>query len=794
MNECKDLVYVLEISKGVYGEEWKKVSKDTLNKVAKIQNILKNKVQKGEEFTDKDVRDVLLIKSQIPKSSRRIFQYLLGRNKPQVLLSLFNEENFKDLVRTTVIDKSIGFKEIPYYFEQITSKVKGIGRITLSAWISILRPDMFIPLGIIPSNLYAHVECPTLDESNVSEYYRIIQKSAKMAGISNLIEVAFYLIYFKNEIYPNLYVEIASKFISSAHVGKYLFFGYTGPLWEIEERRQTIPQPEDIVLHFLDNDFIGISRITQVRGLSKSRFENGHAYTEGIKLAEDGSIWNTSKTSIIKQLENFRLLSPTHKDIVDDLMNSNEYVVFIAELEPYTRSTQDILKRLIATGKLNIKSETLFNTRGIEIRKIKEKHKVYEMIMRMDKSPMLPDLTLTRYYLSMDYLYPPHLVSQFYTALKTKGFVILSGLTGTGKTKIAQELAELLDGSKNNLLFLSVRPDWRDSKPLLGYYNPLTGEYHKTPLLEFILRAKEDYEQNREKAMPYFIILDEMNLAHVEYYFADFLSVLESGRDDDGFTRESIKLHDNDAVETFQGIPRELKLPPNLYIVGTVNMDETTYSFSPKVLDRAFVVEFHDVELEEYPPERINLSEEEVEKLRNAVLDDLRGEKGKFLARSKEEINKAVRELKDTEYWRVLVELNKALEPYDMHFGYRIVDEIALFFINAKESWKVGIIEFENNNNENKVNNEIFDLALLMKVLPKFHGNREKLEEPLKAVLKLCLSESAGIDVQELRKENVIELLKNWEKEKENFRFKHTARKVLRMLRQLYEIGFASFS
>ncbi|MCD6524098.1 MAG: AAA family ATPase [Thermococcus sp.] len=403
-----------------------------------------------------------------------------------------------------------------------------------------------------------------------------------------------------------------------------------------------------------------------------------------------------------------------------------------------------------------------------------------------------PKRTTLRKYLSYKgYLYPLHLVSQFYTALKTKGFVILSGLTGTGKTKIAQELAELLDGSKNNLLFLSVRPDWRDSKALLGYYNPLTGEYHKTSLLEFILRAKEDYEQNREKAMPYFIILDEMNLAHVEYYFADFLSVLESGRDNDGFTKESIKLHDNEEVEIFQGIPKELKLPPNLYIIGTVNMDETTYSFSPKVLDRAFVVEFHDVELEEYPPERIKLSEEEVGKLRNAVLDDLRGENGKFLARSKEEINKAVKELKDTEhwkvYWEVLVELNKALEPYDMHFGYRVVDEIALFFQSAKESQDKGIVEF-------KDDDEIFDLALLMKVLPKFHGNRKKLEEPLKAVLKLCLSESAGINVQELRKENVIELLKNWETQKENFRFKHTARKVLHMLRQLYEIGFASFS
>lgn len=289
--------------------------------------------------------------------------------------------------------------------------------------------------------------------------------------------------------------------------------------------------------------------------------------------------------------------------------------------------------------------------------------------------------------------------------------------------------------------------------------------------------------------MPYFVILDEMNLAHVEYYFADFLSVLESGRDDDGFTREPIPLHEVGKVEKEQEIPRELKLPPNLYIIGTVNMDETTYSFSPKVLDRAFVVEFHDVDLENYPPQdsESELSPETINALKGLILDDLRGEKGKFLARSKEEANKAVRELKGTEYWRVLVELNGALEPYDMHFGYRVVDEIALFFQSARESWKSGIVEFENDD-------EIFDLALLMKVLPKFHGNRKKLEEPLKAVLKLCLSESAGIDVQELRKENVIELLKNWESGKENFRFKHTARKVLRMLRQLYEIGFASFN
>ncbi|WP_010480087.1 McrB family protein [Thermococcus zilligii] len=401
------------------------------------------------------------------------------------------------------------------------------------------------------------------------------------------------------------------------------------------------------------------------------------------------------------------------------------------------------------------------------------------------------DTTVTKlgeYLASKGYLYPSYLVAQFYTALKTKGFVILSGLTGTGKTKIAQELAELLDDSGKNFLFLSVRPDWRDSKALLGYYNPLTGEYHRTELLEFILEAKEYYEQKRRNARPYFVLLDEMNLAHVEYYFADFLSVLESGRDEEGFTREPLRLHDVDKVEE-EGIPKEIYLPPNLYIIGTVNMDETTYAFSPKVLDRAFVVEFHDVDLEKYPPETYEPASEAIESLKQTVLRDLKGPDKKFLARSKDELNEAVRELKDEhpDYWKTLVTLNKALEPYDMHFGYRVVDEVALFFKSAKESKEAGIVEFENYD-------EIFDLAILMKVLPKFHGNRKKLENPLKEALKLCLVEGSGLNVDELRSADIVKILEEWENQKTNFRFKHTSKKVLRMLRQLHEIGFASFS
>ncbi|RLI79283.1 hypothetical protein DRP04_09315 [Archaeoglobales archaeon] len=419
--------------------------------------------------------------------------------------------------------------------------------------------------------------------------------------------------------------------------------------------------------------------------------------------------------------------------------------------------------------------------------------------MKFKLEPLTPPTiqSLRGYYKSKGYLFPSSLISQFYVAIKTKGFVILSGLSGTGKTKLATEITELLRSNvvkyvpeyasekfiAKNSLFLSVRPDWRDSKPLLGYYNPLSGEYYETELLKFILRAKKDYEKNRKNAMPHIIILDEMNLAHVEYYFAEFLSVLESGRDNSELTRDSIKLHDVDKVAEKQGIPKEIKLPPNLYILGTVNVDETTYMFSPKVLDRAFTIEFRDVDLQGYPPE--NAENFDWSELQKTVIDDLR-RGGKFTAYAKDEINHAVNELKGTQYWKFLNELNKTLEPYDLHFGYRIIDEIALFYKNAKESQEKGVVEFEDDN-------EIFDLAILMKILPKFHGNRRRLEIPLKSVLKYCLESDSGLKVDELDSEKVKDLLENWQSKQSEFKFKYTAKKVLRMLRQLYEVGFSSF-
>ena len=158
-------------------------------------------------------------------------------------------------------------------------------------------------------------------------------------------------------------------------------------------------------------------------------------------------------------------------------------------------------------------------------------------------------------------------------------------------------VARIPDDAANNYVVVPVRPDWVDNRGLLGYLNPLTNEYSTTPFLNVLLRAGDEEERAEaagEKPHPFFVILDEMNLARVEHYFSDFLSALES--------REDIPLHEDEAVDSGESqsgprVPRKLKVPGNVLFTGTVNVDETTYMFSPKVLDRAFTIEFDQVDL-----------------------------------------------------------------------------------------------------------------------------------------------------------------------------------------------------
>ncbi|HEX8394971.1 MAG TPA: AAA family ATPase [Longimicrobium sp.] len=167
---------------------------------------------------------------------------------------------------------------------------------------------------------------------------------------------------------------------------------------------------------------------------------------------------------------------------------------------------------------------------------------------------------------------------RYHLALGTRGFVVLAGVSGTGKTWLAEAYARALGA---RYLVVPVAPNWTTNEDLLGYVNPLDGQYHDTPFSRFLRAAAAEYlaASERERApRPFHLVLDEMNLARVEYYFARFLSAMEL-RARDGTA--AIELAPDD----------EVLLPPNLLFIGTVNVDETTHGFADKVYDRAQLVE-----------------------------------------------------------------------------------------------------------------------------------------------------------------------------------------------------------
>ena len=205
----------------------------------------------------------------------------------------------------------------------------------------------------------------------------------------------------------------------------------------------------------------------------------------------------------------------------------------------------------------------------------------------------------------------------YITAIKSKPFLLLAGISGTGKSRIVRELAracwdetdaEYHAQKPRNFEIVQVKPNWHDSSELIGYVSRVSGDsvFVAGDFLKFVASAWNEPE------VPYFLCLDEMNLAPVEQYFAEYLSVIESRKvDNDGgiSTDPILKVH---AQQWFYNLVNELTdtedvrtrflsdgicIPQNLIVVGTVNMDETTFSFSRKVLDRAMTIEMNEVDL-----------------------------------------------------------------------------------------------------------------------------------------------------------------------------------------------------
>ncbi|MGH2510258.1 MAG: McrB family protein, partial [Ktedonobacteraceae bacterium] len=228
---------------------------------------------------------------------------------------------------------------------------------------------------------------------------------------------------------------------------------------------------------------------------------------------------------------------------------------------------------------------------------------------RMNEKILLD--AVQRYITARGYYFDDETLYNYHICLKTRPFVILAGISGTGKSKLSQLYAEAL-GNSTRYLRLPVRPNWSDDRYLLGYFDTITREYITEPAIEFLLEANAD-EDNL-----HFFCLDEMNLAHVEYYFSQFLSAMEEERPTD----RRITLLSKKVQQQMLSIPEQSEfarqlahvlIPTNLFFTGTINVDETTQPISDKVMDRANTLEFFHVDLEKIPqptdpPEPVHIS------------------------------------------------------------------------------------------------------------------------------------------------------------------------------------------
>ena len=298
------------------------------------------------------------------------------------------------------------------------------------------------------------------------------------------------------------------------------------------------------------------------------------------------------------------------------------------------------------------------------------------------------------------------------SSLSSKPFVILAGGTGTGKTRSAKLAAATIAGTAK-VEVIAVGADWTDNRPLLGFRN-LLAEGGKTyvapPALRTILTAVEN------PGKPHFLILDEMNLSHVERYFADFLSSMES--------KEPLKLHDSaESLKTEDGVsvPGKIAYPNNLFVIGTVNIDETTYMFSPKVLDRAHVIEFK-VTWDEIANGLEGAVPNELPALRPEQVDEFM----RVSNLSEKTLSAADHDL----LTNILEDLHSALEGTRFVFAHRTARECLNFIASAQSLAKADIVEPRNTT-------DLIDLAILQKALPKLNGASGTLSKVLEELIKV---------------------------------------------------------
>ena len=355
----------------------------------------------------------------------------------------------------------------------------------------------------------------------------------------------------------------------------------------------------------------------------------------------------------------------------------------------------------------------------------------------------------------------------YITAIKTKPFLLLAGISGTGKSRIVRELARACwdEGSVEfkaqkpmNFEMIQVKPNWHDSSELIGYVSRINGErYVVGPFLRFLVKAKQNPE------IPHFLCLDEMNLAPVEQYFAEYLSVIESRKvNADGVvvTDPIVDFEQTDAYKSLidqlftddeerkayltEEKGKHLSLPANLIVIGTVNMDETTFSFSRKVLDRAMTIEMNEVDLDAGLTERY----EHIGKLGYEELIGTAVEGVDVYSDNQEVCDKALNYLKA---------VNAVLEGTPFKVAYRTRNEFLLYVVNNLPYNKD---EEGNELTEGYVIARALDEVTNMKILSRIEGDDTKVTDGLLDNLKRVITEELTKISDEFAAEKSVSLKK----------------------------------
>lgn len=363
--------------------------------------------------------------------------------------------------------------------------------------------------------------------------------------------------------------------------------------------------------------------------------------------------------------------------------------------------------------------------------------------------------------------------SSYLRAMRAKPFLLLAGISGTGKSRIVKQMAfdscsdvgdlRADETSPGNYCLIEVKPNWHDSTELLGYESKINGaHYVLTPFVRFLVKAMLYPE------VPFFVCLDEMNLAPVEQYLAEYLSVLESRTKVDDrivseplikaeifkqypelseklFAKSEEATHYDNALETSDAAPRYgkeaevfevlkdkgLRIPPNVIVIGTVNMDETTHQFSRKVIDRAMTIEMNLPEGNPFMDFYNNSSQLVYRENPTSASLYLSTE-----VKASDVIDAlAAADAEQTEWLKGAVatflgDLNAALDGTPFKVAYRVQNELLLYFYQL---WRE-----DNDADWAKLLDLSCDQILMMKVLPRIEGDEELLEKPLGSLATFC--------------------------------------------------------